>query len=75
LWSQIIALTECHPDDPGATTELSGSRLWASSKFQVDGKDRALEPFRVVESPKQKITPNSEAHSCGTGKFEACKSF
>ena len=50
LWSQIIALREHHHDDPRATAELFGSWRWASSEFQVDGKDGAIEPSGVVES-------------------------
>ena len=44
-------------DDPGATAELPGSWHWASSEFQVDGKDGAIEPSWVAESPERKITP------------------
>jgi len=50
-------LTDCRHDDPRAMAELSGSWRWASSGFQVDGKDGAVEPSGVVESSERKITP------------------
>ena len=43
-------------DDPRATMELFGSWCWASLEFQVEGKDGATEPSKVVETPEQKIT-------------------
>ena len=57
MWSQIIVLTECRHDNPGVTAEHSGLWHWASSEFQVDGKNGAIEPSGLVKSSERKITP------------------
>jgi len=40
------------------TAQLFESWRWASSESHVDGKDGAVEPSGVVESPERTITLN-----------------
>ena len=43
-------------DNPGVTMKLSKSWRWGSSESQVNGKDGAIKPYRVVETREWKIT-------------------
>jgi len=55
-------------DDPGATSEPSGTWRWASSEFQVDGKDGVIASgvTKSLERQPPEWSLQSERSLCST---------